>query len=94
MSEVFQKNLGQQAELKFSELCDEVGVAITKIAKKYGLDNNISGISFRVLRDDSVYIDNGEHRKSIILEMQKNLLNDFQNSLDNFAWAVENQSQN
>lgn len=99
----FQKNLTEKSEKEFRQMCESIGVAIQNVLRNHGqhLEMYCDGFTFRYIKASGDYgygsskarviIENKEHLEKIDNFLKEKAMKDFQDALNNFAWAVQNQ---
>lgn len=94
--EVFEKNLKTKSEKDMKDFCDELANSIHNICNKYGVQNRT--ISFKYSEQWSSYGGNYKYasfdensKKQMEEFFSQRSINQFQEALQNFAWAVNNQ---
>lgn len=94
----FNGNLLKRADRKFNELCTAVGKSMQQtLGQEYTYA--FKSICFKLEYDSGcstnrgwvVYVLNGEDRKKIVDNIADIEMKKFQESMDNFSWAVKNQ---
>lgn len=95
----FEKNLKTKADFEFEKFTEAVATAVRNVSSNYGV--NISKLDFRFSEHYNSF-DRGntpfahpssDCKKYLEEHFVERSLNQFQEALNNFAWAVENQQQ-
>jgi len=94
----FDDRLGKQAVSEYGEMMQKIGDATFKVLEEYGL-KKISRLDFALSRThfnslgyvNSARVVNSEQVQGLKQEIELGLMADFQQTLKDFSWAVDNQ---